>query len=413
MRVVYVLDTLAASGTTDLVHHLAAGLDRSRFAPAVWALRSQVPGDPVPAEEREAEQRGAARFEALGVPAETLALDARLHLWPRIAPLAARLRRERVGVIHAHSRPADLWATWAGWRAGTPVRLYSRQATYGGMPLANRARYALTARAASRVVAVSEAVRDHLCAREGVPRRRIELIHDGIDLDGLARVAPAEATRRRLGLAPDTPLIGTVAALTPRKNVAALLAAAPWVWDRVPDAHVAILGDGPERADLERRIAACGRVGQVHLLGFRPDYADWIAAFDVFVLPSLWEGFNLSLLTACALGRAVVATHLRSHREVLEPGVSGLLPTPARPVLEAETRAVDPRALGLAIAGLAADPTRRRRLGEAARLRALARFGARAMAARHEDLYERLLAGEGRRARSAPRRLASPASVQV
>jgi glycosyltransferase involved in cell wall biosynthesis len=161
------------------------------------------------------------------------------------------------------------------------------------------------------------------------------------------------------------------------------------VWRTFPDTRFLLVGDGPERQNLARRIASLERPEQVRLLGWREDARDLIAAFDVFVLPSLWEGLNLSLLTACALGRGVVATHLRSNREIVEPGVTGLLPAPERAVLEADC--VDPDRLGQAIGALLADPDGRRRMGEAAARRTRARFGAEMMAARHEELYRRLL----------------------
>ena len=246
-------------------------------------------------------------------------------------------------------------------------------------------------------MAVSGAVREHLRAEEGVPLARIELIRDGIDLDALERVAPPELTRARLGIPADAPLVGTAAALTPRKGQRFLIDAAPLVLERFPRARFLLMGEGPERADLEGRIRATGRPDAFHLLGWRDDFADLIAALDVFVLPSLWEGLNLSLLSACALGRAVVATNLISNREVIDPGISGLLPTPAQPSIEA--RELDSRALGRAIARLLGDPAMRQQFGEAARRRVITRFGARAMAAGHEGLYERLVGsarGRGR-----------------
>jgi glycosyltransferase involved in cell wall biosynthesis len=181
-----------------------------------------------------------------------------------------------------------------------------------------------------------------------------------------------------------------VAGLYARKGHGFLIAAAPFVLARVPAARFLLVGDGPEREALEARVRALGLEHAFHFLGWRVDYADLIAALDVFVLPSLWEGLNLSLLSAGALGRALVASNLASNREVIEPGVSGLLPTPARTLLEAES--LDPRPLGEAIAGLLADPAARRRLGDAARRRVEARFDARRMAALHGELYERLLA---------------------
>jgi glycosyltransferase involved in cell wall biosynthesis len=387
----YVIESLAPSGATEVVRQLVTYIDRRRFAPQVLAVSARFPGQAESPEAVAAEERGVEQFRELGVPSQRLDLDPRGRVSRRIRPVIDELRRRRIDIVHAHSRPADLWTILAGVAAHTPVRLYSRQATYGELALRTRARYALLARLASRVVAVSAAVQEHLRTREGVPRERIELIPDAVDLDALARVAPAELTRTRLGIPPDAPLVGTVAALTARKGQRFLIDAAQLVLERFPRTRFLLVGEGPERADLERRIRATGRPEAFHLLGWRDDFADLIAALDVFVLPSLWEGLNLSLLSACALGRAVVATNLLSNCEVIDPGISGLLPTPARPSIDA--RELDSAALGRAIARLLADPALRQQLGEAARRRTAARFGARAMTASHEALYERLVRG--------------------
>jgi len=401
-RILYVLDTLAPCGTTDLVGHLATRLDRGRFEPQVLALRAR--GGSGEAATTGSEAAGVRRFREAGIPASTLRLDGDLPFHTRLRPLVARLRFSAIDIVHAQSRPADLWTTWAALAARVPVRLYSRQATYGGLSLSARLRYALTARVASRVVAPSDAVRRHLLRREGVPSGRIERIHDAIDLDALEQVAPA-ALRARLGIPERAPLVGCVASFVPRKGLGHVVDAAARLRERQPDVRYALVGEGPERGALERRIAAAGLSGCFFLPGFREDYADWIAACDVFVLPSLWEGFNLSLLTACALGRAVVATNLEANREILIPGVTGLLPTPARPVLDASDAEIDPGALADAIGSLLDDPARRERLGARARQHALARFGAQAMAARHEELYLRLL-----RRRRLPRVASAPAA---
>jgi glycosyltransferase involved in cell wall biosynthesis len=387
----YVVDSLALSGATDVVRQLVTHIDRRRFAPQVLAVSARIPGQAQSPAAIAGEARGGEQFRELGVPSWRLDLDSRGPVSRRIRPVIDALRRRRVDVVHAHSRPADLWTVLAGVAAHTPVRVYSRQATYGGMALGTRARYALLARLASRVVAVSAAVQEHLRTKEGVPRGRIELIPDGIDLAALDRVAPAELTRTRLGIPADAPLVGTVAALTARKGQRFLIDAAPLVLERFPRTRFLLVGEGPERGNLESRIRATGRPEAFHLLGWRDDFADLIAALDVFVLPSLWEGLNLSLLSACALGRAVVATNLLSNCEVIDSGISGLLPTPTRPSIDA--RELDSAALGRAIARLLADPALRQQLGEAARRRTAARFGARAMTDSHEALYERLLHG--------------------
>ena len=154
----YVVDSLAPSTVTDAVRDLATHIDRRRFAPEVLAVRERVPGPEESAERQVAEARGADRLRRLEVPVRKLDLDAGAPLWRRIRPVIGELRGRRVDIVHAHSRPADAWTILAGVAAKTPVRIYSRQATFGRESLGTRARYALLSRLASRVVAVSDTV---------------------------------------------------------------------------------------------------------------------------------------------------------------------------------------------------------------------------------------------------------------
>jgi glycosyltransferase involved in cell wall biosynthesis len=388
-RILLAVSQLAPCGVSDLILHLVGALDRERFEPSVLALHA----DDAPVSSLEAEAAGAARFARLGIPARSMVLRARGSLRQRIAPLVKLLREETFHVVHAHSRPADLWLTLAGVVARTPVRLYTRQATYGAWPLSLRLRYALLARCATRVVAVSDAVHTHLRSRELVPRRRVELVPDGIALAPLEHTRPRRETRADLGIDPEAPLVTTVALLTPRKGHRFLVSAARAVLDRHPRTRFLFVGDGPERTALEAVVRASPRPEAFLFVGERMDYADCIAASDLYVLPSLWEGLNLSLLTACALGVPVVASNVGSNPEIITHGVSGLLPTPSVATLAAES--LDPHALADAIAGLLADRERARALARAARAHVRARFSAELMAARHETLYARLLEERG------------------
>jgi glycosyltransferase involved in cell wall biosynthesis len=303
------------------------------------------------------------------------------------------LREGSFHVVHAHSRPADLWLTLAGVAARVPVRLYTRQATYGAWPVSLRLRYALLARLATRVVAVSNAVHAHLRRRELVPHRRVELVPDGIPFAPLECTRPRCETRASLCVSTETALVTTVASLTPRKGHRYLVSAAETVLDRHPNARFLFVGDGPERAALEAAASASRRPEAFLFAGQRADYADCIAASDLYVLPSLWEGLNLSLLTACALGVPVVASNVGSNAEIITHGVSGLLPTPSLPTLAAKS--LDPRALGDAIAGLLTDRRRAHALAKAARVHVREHYSAELMASRHASLYTRLLRARG------------------
>jgi len=388
-RVLLAVSQLAPCGASDLVLHLVEALDRERFAPSVVALAA----DDAPISNPGAESEGAARFARLGVPTRRILLSARGPIRKRIAPLVQLLRGGAFHIVHAHSRPADLWLTLAAVAAGTPVRLYTRHATYGAWPWSLRLRYALLARLATRVVAVSDAVYAHLRRRELVPRRRLERVPDGIPLAPLEHTRPRHETRERLGVAAEAPLVTTVAALTARKGHRFLVSAAETVLARHPGARFLFVGDGPERGALEAAAKISLRPQAFLFVGERADYADCIAASDLYVLPSLWEGLNLCLLTACALGIPVVASNVGSNAEIITHGRSGLLPTPRSATLAAKT--LDPRALGDAIAGLLTDRRRAGELAAAARAHVRARFSAELMAARHAALYTRLLRERG------------------
>ncbi|HME69871.1 MAG TPA: glycosyltransferase family 4 protein [Myxococcota bacterium] len=195
VRVLLAVSQLAPCGASDLVLHLVEALDRERFVPSVLGLCA----DDAPPSALEAQSAGVARFARLGVPARSMLLTARGPLQRCIAPLVQLPRAGDFHVVHAYSRPADLWLTLAG-AARTPVHLYTRQAPYSALPLSIRLRDALLARFATRVAAVSGAVHAHLRSRELVPRRRVELVPDGIPFAPVERTRPRRETRMRLGM---------------------------------------------------------------------------------------------------------------------------------------------------------------------------------------------------------------------
>jgi glycosyltransferase involved in cell wall biosynthesis len=160
-------------------------------------------------------------------------------------------------------------------------------------------------------VAVSAEVAEGV--RSFLPHARLTIIPPGIDT---ARFAPSDsaAARRRLGFAPSWRIIGTVGRLVPVKGQHFLidaLSALP------PEAHVAIVGEGPERASLEAQARRNGVVDRVHFLGQRSDPESILPALDVFCLPSLNEGLPRAVLEAQACGIPVVASDVGALREAV------------------------------------------------------------------------------------------------
>jgi glycosyltransferase involved in cell wall biosynthesis len=136
----------------------------------------------------------------------------------------------------------------------------------------------------------------------------------------------AAAVRRDLGIAPDSPLVVTVARLHPQKGLADLLAAADRLRGLVEGVRWVVVGDGPLRAHLDGEVARLGLGGVVSLIGARPSAADELAAADAVAVTSRWESGPLVVLEALALGRPVVATAVGFVPDVVGVGTGVVVP---------------------------------------------------------------------------------------
>lgn len=369
-RVCLVTTELRGAGAERIVHDLATRLDRARFDPFVLALKSASEHD---------DGHFARQLRDARVPVFPLRVRSKLDL-SRVIPLVRLLRRLKPRLLHAHLFHANLVARLVAPLAGSPV-VVSTHHVVERRPLGPR--FFLdraTAPLDDRTVAVSQAcarfARDVGGARPG----RLVVIEDGIDLVPYRATGPEQAAsvRAALDLAPGTLLVGAVGRLDPQKGHPELLRA--WARVRVafPEAVLLIAGEGPDHSALERLARELGIARSVRLLGFRGDVPALLAALDLFVMPSRWEGFGLALVEALASGKACVASSADSLPEVL--GDAGVLVPPR-----------DPQALAAAIGRLLADAGERARLGVLARARAEL-FSVERMVRRYEALYSELLA---------------------
>jgi len=364
LRVLLLVESIhAAGGAERVATTLAARLDGERFERILCATR----GIAAPGLVEEARRAGAT-VVTLGRRA-TLDLGA----W---RPLLRLLRRRPVDIVHAHMFGSNVWGTLLGRLLRTPVVIaHEHTWSYQGQPLRRLIDRELIARLASVFVAVSHETRQRMIETEGIDPSRIRVIHNGI--------APLAATgknvRSELGLPSGAPVIGTVAVLRAQKALQVLLEATATLRSRLPGLQLLVVGDGPERAALERRAGELGLDGGVRFLGTRTDVPDVLRALDVAVVSSDYEGLPLSVLEYMAAGLPVVATRVGGVPEVVEHGTTGLL---------VERR--DPAALAGAVLSLLRDPERRARMGLAGRERQRRAFSIEAFVGRVESLYEEL-----------------------
>jgi glycosyltransferase involved in cell wall biosynthesis len=185
------------------------------------------------------------------------------------------------------------------------------------------------------------------------------VVHGIVLADQQPRKDARSTVRADLGIRPDDMVVVTVANLRQQKAYPDLLSAARTLVDRHPDLHFLAAGQGPLEAEIRARIVKLGLSDNFRLLGHRDDVADLLAASDIFVLASEWEGYPIALMEAMAAGLACVATRVGGATDAIENGVNGLLLNP---------RDVD--ALVRHLESLIGDPGKRKRLAAAAAERA-------------------------------------------
>lgn len=321
-----------------------------------------------------------APFRELAGPAvRLLPLDPALVAGPAPA-LAAALRRivsrERPQVVHVTDTwaPAVVAARLAGARRILLTHHTPELPRQDSLP--GRVWWALSWLARPEVIYTSET------DRRGDGRRllRTHVVELGIDLERFAgagrTVVVAAAAPATTGTGGSGPVIGTVARLARQKGLDVLVAAAPSVLARHPEARFVVAGDGEERAALEAQAQAAGVAGSIAFLGVRDDVPELLAGFDAFALPTRFEGLCLAVIEAQAAGLPVVATPVGGIRETVLHEETGLLV----PVDDAE-------ALAAALVRLLDDPALAARLAAEGRRRALERFGVERMVERTLAVY--------------------------
>jgi len=270
------------------------------------------------------------------------------------------LRAEPVEILHAHLFPANLAARLAGRAAGVPIVITAHHDTDVWNRPSHRLMELLTAGMSDRTVACSEAVRRYVLERYGLPEAKVVTLRNAIVVPALVDDPVVRARQRAgFGAAPADLLIGTLGRLEePKKGLSFFLRAASLVARQRPQARFVLVGGGPARKRLEALAQAAGLTGSTVFAGERRDVAALLPAFDVFVQPSLWEGFGLTLLEAMAAARPVIASRVGGVPEIVRDGRDGLLVPPG-----------DTEALAGAILRVLGDPDLAARLGRAGRER--------------------------------------------
>ena len=360
-HVVHIIDELPRDGAEVLLLDLV----RRRDARMRYSVLCLVRGGPLVEE-----------FERAGVPVVIFgrrgAVDPHM-LWR----LVRWLRREHATVVHTHLFTADSYGRLAARLAGVAA-VFSTVHNSVGPPgrlrkLANR----VLARLSDSVIGCGDEIAAAL-ESQGVPAQRILSIPNGIDLQRF-QGAQGAGVREEFGVQAERVVLGMVGRLHVQKGHEVLLECLAGMSETQRRAVAClVIGVGELEQRLRSRVEQLGLEDVVTFTGSRTDVPRLVAALDVFVMPSLWEGLPIALLEAMASGRAVLCSSVGSIPGVVQHGENGWLVEPG-----------NAQALREAILTLVDDPGLRARLGHRAREQVIARFDVERTAAAYNRLHAR------------------------
>ena len=346
LHVLQVIDDATVGGGQQHVLLLARGLKERGFAVTVACAGTGYLVD---------------ELQKSSIPVVSVALSNRVSV-TQIFRLARICRERRIDVLHTHGGTAGLWGRLAGTWGRVPVRIH----THHGLHALhwNRSVKAMAAQGVefllkymtSSVICVSEG-EAHLGVRHKiVDRRNCVVIRNGIELKDFENLQDPQVVRKEFGFLSDHVVIGTVGRFHIQKGYEYLVGAMPAILRDHPQARFLLVGEGELLETVRAAIASQGLSDKVVLTGARYDIPKLLGSMDIFVLPSLWEGFPLSLLEASAAGKALVATDVEGNNEIVKAGINGLLVPPR-----------DSGALARAVGELISNVSIRRSMGERAR----------------------------------------------
>ncbi len=268
------------------------------------------------------------------IPVQRIVIHSHLDL-PVINRIRSRLRQLAPDILHTHLIHADTFGMIAGRLARVPTIISSRHnddAFRSQMPVRYLSRWQWNN--VHGGIAISHSIKRFTVDAEYADPQKIRVIHYGIE----HTPAPPEtikaarlSLRQTLDVSPETLLIGMACRLTDQKGVRYALRALPHLTADFPDLQFLIAGDGPLLAELKGDTRQLGIHDRVHFLGWHEDVPRFIAGLDVFLMPSLWEGFGLVALEAMAQRVPIVGSDVSAIPEVVEHGETGLLVPPHRP----------------------------------------------------------------------------------
>ncbi len=372
MKVVHIIKATRISGAErHLLMLLTALRQRGVDAHLLVLVEPDTPMDALIAE-----------AEARAIPAQRLTIHHDIDI-----TLVRRIRQKLNGltpdILHTHLIHADVYGYPAGKQANVPYIITTRHNNdkFRKHPVINLPQRFLWSGYAACIV-ISDALRQFVVDVEKAPPEKVTVIRYGLEYEPISDEAiqhARHALRAELNLPDEALVLGMACRLVEQKGIPDALKAVAQIAPDYPDAHLVIAGDGDLHQPLVMQAADLNLADRTHFLGWRDDVQQDITAFDVFLMPSLWEGFGLVMIEAMSRRVPTIASAVSALPEIVADGETGLL-VPAQ----------DADAIARALRHLLNDRTLRRHMGLLGEARVADHFSAERMADETLALYQRL-----------------------
>ena len=371
MNILHVMSRLPVGGVENQLLTVLRKYDRERVQPYVCCLSDKGEVG------REIEQ--------LGI--EVFCLNKLRHRfdWTIVKDIYSLIKHKDVEIVRTHQYHANLYGRLAAIFARVSCTVASVHNIYTmDKKFHRRIINKLLTGFTDKVIAVSEAVKSDIVRYDSVPEEKVDVIYNGIDTGSFLR-ADGSKIRSEFGIPATVPVIGTVGRLSPQKGQKYLLEAIARAVKKHPHIVLLIVGNGPINDELREYASTLGIKEHAIFTGARKDIPVLLAAMDVFVFPSLWEGLGNALIEAMAAGKPIIASDLPPVREVINSHEVGIL-----------VPAADYREIASALERLLSDKELSNAMGEAARKRAATCFDIDYTMKRYMDLFTDILERKGR-----------------
>ena len=354
---------------------LATGVNRDRF-------RTHLAAHP------------GGRLEAIArtheIPFFPLDMSSRFN-FKTISKLISVIRQERIHIVHSMGSRSDFFARIAGRRSSVPAMVSTMAMLVEGYDIGSVQRFiyrvvdGFTEKWTDQFIAVSKSVERSLIRHHGLTEDKLRTIYNGVELSRYSHEKqPDLALKSEFGFEGNTRVVGIIGRFVYQKGYRTFLEAASIIAKSWPDVRFLLVGDGPLKADIVKRMEDLKLSGQTVLTGERNDIPELLSIMDIVAQPSILEGLPRVIIEAMAMAKPIVASDIDGIREEIDHGKTGIL-VPSK----------DPNALAEAIMMLLKDETKARGLGMAARKAADQRFNLNRQIALYEAMYLELLSKKG------------------